>query len=54
MNESLNPQYMLQTPTDKVGEKKCDTCIHRDDDFDCHNFCVAYGLDMYKEKEGSE
>ena len=28
-------------------EKKCETCAHKDDDFDCHNFCVPYDFDHY-------
>jgi len=28
-------------------EKSCENCAHKDDDFDCHNFCVPYDFDHY-------
>ena len=39
-----------------TNEKKCDSCMHKNDDFDCHNFCVPYDFDHYKPatKEGDD
>ena len=34
--------------------KKCEKCIHKDDDFDCHNFCVPCDFDHFKEKQDNQ
>ena len=33
---------------------KCEKCVHKDDDFDCHNFCVPYNFDHFKEKQNND
>ena len=37
----------------KQNEKSCKNCVHKDDDFDCHNFCVPYNFDHFKEKQNN-
>lgn len=34
-------------------KEKCEKCVHKDDDFDCHNFCVPYNFDHFKEKQNN-
>jgi len=40
-------KYFEPKQTATKEEKKCDTCAHKDDDFDCHDFCVPYDFDHY-------
>lgn len=35
-------------------KEKCEKCVHKDDDFDCHNFCVPYNFDHFKEKQNND